>query len=310
LLEWKELEKFVTAFGKSLLRHVEDDGRIHASFDQLGAVSGRITCRDPNLQQIPKPQKGAEAEDLRSCFIAPEGYKLLVADLSNIELRILADVSRDSTMLKFFAEGKDLHSETARLMFKLGPDVDPKKHLINGVKARDIAKTINFGLAYGMGATGLAGRVGVDLETAKQLMNKYFATYKGVAGYLKQSGRKGTEQGYTVSLSGRRRSFSRAQLTDNKQRGEAERAAKNHPIQGTNADILKRALALLSERLPHGVHVVLTVHDEIVLETPLAQVEDAENLLKVAMIDACRDFLQHVEIPEPDVLIADYWVKG
>lgn len=310
LLEWKELEKFITAFGKSLLRHVEEDGRIHASFDQLGAVSGRITCRDPNLQQIPKPQKGGEAEDLRSCFIAPEGYKLLVADLSNIELRILADVSQDSTMLRFFAEGKDLHSETARLMFKLGPDVDPKKHLINGVKARDIAKTINFGLAYGMGATGLAGRVGVDLETAKQLMNKYFATYKGVAGYLKQSGRKGTEQGYTVSLSGRRRSFSRAQLTDNKQRGEAERAAKNHPIQGTNADILKRALALLINRLPEGVHIVLTVHDEIVLETPLGLVETAENVLKVAMIDACRDFLQHVEIPEPDVLVADYWVKG
>jgi DNA polymerase-1 len=310
LLEWKELEKFITAFGKSLLRHVEEDGRIHASFDQLGAVSGRITCRDPNLQQIPKPQKGAEAEDLRSCFIAPQGHKLLVADLSNIELRILADVSRDPVMLRFFAEGKDLHSETARLMFKLGADVDPKKHLINGVKARDIAKTINFGLAYGMGATGLAGRVGVDLETAKQLMNKYFATYKGVAGYLKQSGRKGTEQGYTVSLSGRRRSFSRAQLADNKQRGEAERAAKNHPIQGTNADILKRALALLSEQLPENVHVVLTVHDEIVLEAPTEKVEIAENILQRTMVDACRDFLKTVAIPEPDVLIADYWVKG
>src|SRR5207302_6389155 len=213
-------------------------------------------------------------------------------------------------MLRFFAEGKELHSETARLMFKLVPDVDPKKHLINGVKARDIAKTINFGLAYGMGATGLASRVGVDLETAKQLMNKYFATYKGVAGYLKQSGRKGTQQGYTVSLSGRRRSFSRAQLTDNKQRGEAERAAKNHPIQGTNADILKRALALLSERLPDGVHVVLTVHDEIVLESPMGRVDAVERVLKVDMVDACRDFLLNVVVPEPDVLVADYWVMG
>lgn len=308
LLEWKELEKFISAFGERFLEKVESDGRIHANFNQLGAASGRFSCNSPNLQQIPKPKD--DDTDIRRCFIAPTGSKLLVADLSNIELRILAEASGDPMMLRFFAEGKDLHSETARLMFKLGPDVDTKKHIINGVKARDIAKTINFGLAYGMGATGLAGRVGVDLETAKQLMNTYFATYKGVAGYLKQSGRKGTEQGYTVSLSGRRRSFSRTQLTDNKQRGEAERAAKNHPIQGTNADILKRALALLSEQLPENVYVVLTVHDEIVLETPTDNVEIAENTLKRSMMDACREFLKTVAIPEPDVLIADYWVKG
>jgi DNA polymerase I-like protein with 3'-5' exonuclease and polymerase domains len=308
LLEWKELEKFISAFGERFLEKVESDGRIHANFNQLGAASGRFSCNNPNLQQIPKPKD--DDTDIRRCFIAPTGSKLLVADLSNIELRILAEASGDPMMLRFFAEGKDLHSETARLMFKLGPDVDTKKHLINGVKARDIAKTINFGLAYGMGATGLAGRVSVDLETSKQLMNTYFATYKGVAGYLKQSGRKGTEHGYTVSLSGRRRSFSRAQLTDNKQRGEAERAAKNHPIQGTNADILKRALALLSEQLPEDVHVILTVHDEIVLEAPTDNVAVAENILKRTMVDACRDFLKTVTIPEPDVLIEDYWVKG
>jgi DNA polymerase I-like protein with 3'-5' exonuclease and polymerase domains len=217
LLEWKELEKLITAFGESLLQRVEVDGRIHASFDQLGADSGRITCREPNLQQIPKPQD--EDTNLRRCFVAQEGCKLLVADLSNIELRILAEASSDPTMLRFFAEGKDLHSETAKLMFKLPPETDTKKHLINGVKARDIAKTINFGLAYGMGPSGLANRVDVELETAKRLMQTYFATYKGVDGYLKRSGRKGVKDGYAVTLAGRRRSFSQEDLSNPAKRG-------------------------------------------------------------------------------------------
>jgi DNA polymerase-1 len=233
-----------------------------------------------------------------------------VADLSNIELRILAEASGDPMMLRFFAEGKDLHSETARLMFKLGPDIDPKKHLINGVKARDIAKTINFGLAYGMGASGLAGRVGVDLETAKQLMNTYFATYKSVDAYLKQAGRQGVSRGFTSTPAGRRKAFLPQDLRTNEQRGKVERQSKNYAIQGTNADILKHALVLLLERLPEGVHVVLTVHDEILLEAPTDNVAIAENILKNSMMDACREFLKVVTIPEPDVLIEDYWVKG
>ncbi len=308
LLEWKELEKLITAFGESLLQRVETDGRIHANFDQLGADSGRITCREPNLQQIPKPQD--EDSNLRRCFVAQDGCKLLVADLSNIELRILAETSQDPTMLRFFAEGKDLHSETAKLMFNLPPETDTKKHLINGVKARDIAKTINFGLAYGMGPSGLAGRVGVTMDAAKKLMETYFATYKGVDGYLKRTGHKGVKEGCAMSLSGRRRAFAQEDCSNPAKRGRIERAAKNHPIQGSNADILKRALALLSERLPENVHVVLTVHDEIVLEAPTDKVEIAENVLKSSMMDACRDFLKKVAIPEPDVLIEDYWVKG
>jgi len=308
VLEWKKLEKFITAFGKTLLQHVGQDGRIHATFEQLGADSGRMSCREPNLQQIPKPQD--DDTNVRRCFVAQEGCKLLVADLSNIELRILAEASQDPTMLRFFAEGKDLHSETAKLMFKLPPETDTKKHLINGVKARDIAKTINFGLAYGMGPSGLANRVGVNLETAKRLMQIYFATYKGVDGYLKRTGRKGAKEGYAVTLAGRRRLFAQEDLSNPAKRGRVERAAKNHPIQGTNADILKRALALLFKRLPDDIHVVLTVHDEIVLEAPVDSLEDAEHLLKECMMDACREFLKRVVVPEPDVLVADYWVKG
>ncbi len=308
LLEWKALEKFETAFGENLLNYVTTGGRIHATFDQLGAASGRVICREPNLQQIPRPMAKDDPYDLRRCFVAPEGYRLLIADLSNIELRILAEVSADSTMLRFFADGKDLHSETARLMFKLPADVNPKVHLVNGRKARDIAKTINFGLAYGMGAQGLANRVGVDLEIAKALMGTYFATYRAVSKYLTRSGKEGLARGYAMSLSGRRRFFSTEEIKV--RRGEAERSAKNHPIQGTNADILKRALARLYERLPATVSIVLTVHDEIVLECPEALVEDATQVLKEAMVQACREYLKVVRIPEPDVLDESYWAKG
>ncbi len=308
LLEWKALEKFESAFGENLLSYVTAEGRIHATFDQLGAASGRVICREPNLQQIPKPTKKDDPFDLRRCFVAPEGCKLVIADLSNIELRILAEVSGDTTMLRFFAEGKDLHSETARLMFKLPPSVNPKEHLVNGRPARDIAKTINFGLAYGMGAQGLANRVGVDMGTAKRLMQIYFATYQAVATYLTRSGKEGVTKGYAVSLSGRRRFFSDEELKA--RRGEAERSAKNHPIQGTNADILKCALALLYHQLPVGVHVVLTVHDEIVLECPDELVAEAEQILKETMVQACREYLKIVHIPEPDVLIETYWKKG
>lgn len=307
LLEWKALEKFETAFGENILSYITTDGRIHATFDQLGAASGRIISREPNLQQIPKPTEKDDPFDLRRCFVAPEDCKLLIADLSNIELRILADVSGDLTMQRFFAEGKDLHGETAKLMFRLPADANPKEHLVNGKKARDIAKTINFGLAYGMGAQGLANRVGVDLDTAKRLMRTYFATYKAVATYLARAGKEGIARGYACSLSGRKRFFFREELQG--RRGEAERSAKNHPIQGTNADILKCALALLYHRLPARVHIVLTVHDEIVLECPEALIIEAERILKNAMVQACKEYLKVVHIPEPDVLVESYWKK-
>jgi DNA polymerase-1 len=151
-----------------------------------------------------------------------------------------------------------------------------------------------------MGAQGLSDRTGVDLETAKELMQRYFATYRGVAVYLKRAGREALQRGYAVTLSGRRRYYPV---------GGSELSAKNHPIQGTNADILKRALTLLYERLPGDVAVVLTIHDEIVLECPEAKIEEAAGILQECMLDACRDFLKAVTIPTPDVLVADYWQK-
>jgi len=309
LLEWRKLSHFCSAFGENLLSFVRADGRIHANFNQVGAVSGRIICSGPNLQQIPKKRANEqEQEDIRRCFIAPPDSRLLTADLSNIELRILAEVSGDATMLRFFAEGKDLHAETAKLMFRLPPDTDTKKHLYKGVKVRDIAKTINFGLSYGMGAQGLAPRLDVSVEEARDLMHTYFATYTGVASWLRCTSQEALKQGYAATLAGRKRFFNVAGL-DKSRRAAMERTAKNHPIQGTNADILKCALALLYETLPGEVHIILVVHDEIVLECPEELREGSIQVLKKAMVQACRDYLKVVHIPEPDVLDSPYWKK-
>lgn len=308
LLAWKELKHFCSAFGDNILAHRKADGRIHASFSQLGAASGRIICHSPNLQQIPKPHVGTpEEEDLRRCFIAPARHVLLKADLSNIELRILAEITQDTTMLRLFAEGKDLHAETAKLMFHLAPETDTKKHLFHGVVVRDIAKAINFGLVYGMGAQGLANRIGVCVEEAKNLMQTYFSTYQGVAIWLKRTPPLALKQGYSTTLAGRRRFLIPARTSEI--RAQQERIAKNHPIQGTNADILKRALALLYQRLPNDCYTILTVHDEIVLECSEALIAEAQAILRESMVEACRLYLPTVHIPAPDILVAPYWQK-
>ncbi len=176
------------------------------------------------------------------------------------------------------------------------------------MKARDIAKTINFGLSYGMGAQGLAHRLSVGVEEARDLMHTYFATYTGVASWLRCTSQETLKRGYAATPAGRKRFFHVAGL-DKSRRAAIERMAKNHPVQGTNADILKRALALLYKSLPRGVHIILVVHDEIVLECPEGLREEATRVLKEAMVQACRDYLKIVDIPEPDVLVGSYWEK-
>jgi DNA polymerase-1 len=305
LIEWRKLEKFRSAFGENILAKVEADGRLRTEYAQIGAVSGRIICSHPNFQQIPAKETNEE-EGLRSCFVAPEGSLILKADLSNIELRILAEVAHDPVMLRLFAEGRDLHAETAKMMFDLPPETDTKKHLYKGgISARAVAKTINFGLAYGMGAQGLANRIGCSVEDARELVKAYFATYAGIATWLRQAGQQAKKHGYAVTLAGRRRWFD----FDLDEYGNMERSAKNHPIQGTNADILKCALALLYEALPEGASLILAVHDELVIECREELAGEVEALMKGMMVRACRQFLKEVHIPSPDVVIATYWKK-
>ena len=310
LLAWRELDHFCNTFGESLLKYVQEDGRIHANFAQIGAVSGRIICSKPNLQQMPrKRQQEPDDEDIRRCFIAPPGSLLIKSDLSNIELRILAEVSQDRTMLRFFAEGRDLHAETAKLMFRLPAETDTRQHLSHGVPVREIAKTINYGLTYGMGAQSLADRINVPPEEARELMRTYFQTYPWVDQWLRLAVREAAQRGYAASCAGRKRSFDFAHISQS-ERASLERMARNHPIQATNADILKRAMSYLYDVLPPEVHLVLAVHDEIVLESPEALAEKATELLKDCLLEACRVNLKEVHIPEPEVLSAPYWQKG
>jgi DNA polymerase I len=233
---------------------------------------------------------------------------LIKSDLSNIELRILAEVARDETMLRFFAEGRDLHAETAKLMFRLPPDTNTKEYLYQGVVVREIAKTINYGLSYGMGAQSLARRVNVTVEEARNLMRTYFQTYTGVDRWLRHAAQQAQKQGYAASCYGRKRFLSFAGASQG-ERASMERMARNHPIQATNADILKRAMTFLYDVLPAGVHIVLVIHDEIVLECPEPLAEEAIELLKMALVEACRVDLKVVHIPEPEVLRECYWKK-
>jgi DNA polymerase I len=328
LLRWKKLEKFITAFGETILNKIEADGRIHPDYRQIGAATGRMSCSTPNWQQLPAHETAENS--IRRCVIAAPGNVLLTADFSNIELRILAEMSQDETMLRFFAEGKDLHSETARLMFGLPENADPKTlELAPGLTYRAVAKTINFGLVYGMSALSLASSLGIEQAKAEALMETYFATYPRVAQWLRDSARQALRQGYSETIAGRKRWYAvPAQMPQYdpechlewneylderreyyKLAGRAERQAKNAPIQGTSADILKYALALLYRHLPEGCAIVACVHDEIVLEVPEEQAEQCAALLAKAMQKACRAYLKTVAVPLPKVSVAWYWKK-
>jgi DNA polymerase-1 len=194
-------------------------------------------------------------------------------------------------------------------MFRLLPDTNTKEHLYQGVVVREIAKTINYGLSYGMGAQSLAQRVNVSVEEARKLMRTYFQTYPGMDHWLRQAARQAQKRGYAASCYGRKRFLSFAGASQ-AERASMERMARNHPIQATNADILKRAMAFLYDILPSGVHVVLVVHDEIVLECPESLAKESIELLKSALVEACRADLKVVYIPEPEVLKEKYWKKG
>lgn len=305
-LQWKKLNHFLSSFGENILALITPDGRIHAHFNQIGAVSGRIVCKQPNLQQMPTGEE-EDPENIRRCFIASEGHMLLTADLSNIELRILAEVTGDETMFRLFSEGKDLHAETAKLIFHLPPETDTKTHMINGVSARKIAKMINFALIYGMGVHGLANQTGLSFSEAKRLIGVYFKTYPGIVSWLRIEGTQAWQRGYAQTLAGRRRYLPSNPSRD--VRSYFDRIIRNHPIQGTNADILKVALHLLHNTLPKQVHIVLTVHDEIVLETPLADMLQAQTILQECMVQACRTYLKTVHIPSPEVIAAPHWKK-
>ncbi|OGY25578.1 MAG: hypothetical protein A2864_02670 [Candidatus Woykebacteria bacterium RIFCSPHIGHO2_01_FULL_39_12] len=302
LLEYRAYEKMITAFGESILEKINPKtGRLHPDFIQLGADTGRFACNNPNLQQIPADS------GFRSCFIARSGYKLITADYSQIELRIMAEVSGDTEFLQAFEKDVDLHTLTASQMFKIPISKVTKEK-------RFAAKSINFGLMYGRGPASLANQIGISVEEARKLLDVYFSTYKRVKQWLDNIGREAVRTGEVRTLGGRKRMFTNPDKTDPEYQrliSAIERQGKNTPIQGTSADITKYALILIHNEIKKhklDVHLVHTVHDEIVVEARKDIVKKASKIVEDKMIEAGQKLLRRVPV-KIDIHISDCWEK-
>ncbi|MBX3298097.1 MAG: hypothetical protein KF736_01380 [Acidobacteria bacterium] len=296
LLEYRAAAKAASSFGENILEFIDPStGRIHADFRQIGAPTGRFSCSKPNLQQIPH-----EAE-YRRCFRAPDGRTLVIADYSQIELRILAHISGDRRFIEAFESGADFHAATAAQIFGIQPaDVTPDQ--------RAFAKRLNFGVVYGIGAQRFAAMTGLSERDAEDTLRRYFATYPQMNEWLRGQSKRVLLDHSARTLSGR---LARISFDDNDRRsvGAAQRYAKNMPIQGTSADILKRALRLLHDSIRDtSAKLVNIVHDEIVVECDRTDGERIEALLSGAMRSAAEEFVTSVPVVV-DSQIADDWTK-
>ncbi len=266
LLDHRALSKLKSTYTDKLPRMVNPaTGRVHTNYAQAVAVTGRLASNDPNLQNI--PIRTAEGRRIREAFIASEGSSIVSSDYSQIELRIMAHISGDETLIAAFANGEDVHRRTASEIFNTSPeDVTSEQ--------RRYAKVINFGLIYGMGVFGLASNLGIEREAAKLYIDRYFTRYPGVAAYMQETRAEAKEKGYVETVFGRRLWLSEINSPNGPRRAGAERAAINAPMQGTAADLIKRSMIAVQdwlEREAMATRMVMQVHDELVLEVPDAE---------------------------------------
>jgi len=263
ILDYRSVAKLKNTYTDKLPLMVNrQTGRVHTSYGQAVAVTGRLSSNDPNLQNI--PVRTAEGRRIRSAFIAPPGHALMSADYSQIELRIMAHLSNDARLLEAFARGEDIHRATAAEVFGVTP-------LEIGPEQRRAAKAINFGLIYGMSAFGLAKQINVERSAAQAYMDRYFARYPGVARYMEETRALARDKGYVETVFGRRLWLPEIKSGVVARRQGAERAAINAPMQGTAADLIKRAMLAVQDWLDQqrlATRLILQVHDELVLEVP------------------------------------------
>jgi DNA polymerase-1 len=278
LLEHRGLSKLKSTYTDKLpqMRNAQT-GRVHTNFGQATAVTGRLASTDPNLQNI--PVRTPEGRRIREAFIAPSGHTIVSADYSQIELRIMAHLSGDESLLKAFAEGADIHRATAAEIFGV-PLAD-----VSGDQRRYI-KAVNFGLIYGMSAFGLAAQLAIERSAAQMFIDKYFTRYPGVAEYMRRTRELARKQGYVETVFGRRLWLPDINAGGGPRRQGAERAAINAPMQGTAADLIKLAMIVLQHWLDReqlGTRLILQVHDELVLEAPDAELDRIKRELPVLM---------------------------
>jgi DNA polymerase-1 len=290
ILDFRVLAKLKSTYTDVLPEQVNArTGRIHTSYHQAVAATGRLSSSDPNLQNI--PIRTHEGRRIRQAFIAPPGRVLLAADYSQIELRIMAHLSADPGLLRAFAERRDVHQATAAEMFSIAPDAV-------SADQRRSAKAVNFGLMYGMSAFGLALRLDVDRTTAQRYIERYFERYPGVRRYMEETRRLAREQGFVETVAGRRLYLPEIRSRNKQQQQYAERAAINAPMQGTAADIIKRAMLAVDdwiEREHVPATLVMQVHDELVLEVDAAAVDDVRQRV-IALMCAAGELSVPLEV--------------
>jgi DNA polymerase-1 len=295
LANFRKLNKLVNSFAAKLPGHVSPwTSRIHCDFHQLGAATGRFTCSNPNLQQMPNGQ------EWRSLFIAGNGNRIITADYSQIELRILAEFSQDTVFLEAFRSGLDLHKQTASQVFNTPFESVTKDQ-------RNAAKAINFGLVYGMGASGLALRLNIPEPEAEAYINRYFRAYPAIKDCLQKMGMSAVNQGFSVTPLGRKRFYKPIDgFSGQKSR---ERQGRNTPIQATCGDILKTAILYIYPALPeYGANIINLVHDEMVIEVREDHAESLQALVRDRMIQAGTQFIKLVPILV-DIAIDTKWQK-
>jgi len=300
LKEYRNLRKLLNTFLEKLPKHINPaTGRIHADFDQYGTLAGRFSCSKPNLQQLPRDKS------IRALFKGNNGSKIITADYSQIELRILAEVSKEPKFIELFSNGGDLHKLTASLVFN--------KHLDQVSKEeRNIAKTINFGLSYGMGGGGLQANlkdngIEISLDDAREYIDTFFKSYPKVKGYLDDAGQSAVRYSEIRNIAGRLIKYRPA--SDESERAAILREGKNNPIQSLNADILKAAMGRLYRRLkPHKARLINVVHDELVFEVPCEHAETASKVVREEMETAGKEYLKSVPVIA-EVTVGDVWQK-
>jgi DNA polymerase-1 len=282
LLEYRQLAKLKSTYTDGLQNCVDEDGRIHTTFNQTEARTGRISSLDPNLQNI--PVRTQEGRKLRQYFCAPEGRVLCDADYSQIELRVLASLANDENMIKAFESGTDIHTVTASQVF--GIPVDMVTPIM-----RSRAKAVNFGIVYGIGAFSLSKDIGVTRSEADRYIKSYLATYKGVAEYMEKTIEKARQDGFVSTHFGRRRYLPELSNSNKMLQSFGERVARNTPIQGTAADIIKLAMIRVWERLKTDfptAKLILQVHDELIVECDQKDAEKVCKLLETEMQNAAK----------------------
>jgi DNA polymerase-1 len=301
VLDWRQLSKLKSTYTDALLEHINPEtGRVHTSYSMTGASTGRLSSNDPNLQNI--PVRTEEGRNIRRAFVAEKGQALLSADYSQIELRILAHIANVDTLKQAFHDGLDIHALTASQVFDVPLDgMDPM--------VRRSAKAINFGIIYGISPFGLARQLGIAQGEAKAYIEAYFERYPGIKDYMERTKKTAHETGFVTTLFGRRCHLPVINEKNAAHRGFSERAAINAPIQGTAADIIKRAMIVMDEALAEAglkARMLLQVHDELIFEAPKDEIEATAEVARRVMAGAAD-----LDVPlTVDTGSADNWAEA